>query len=202
MIKNIVGDVHKLIHAGISCLHSVQKHYAFRNTQNSVEDEYFHRQLEKIKLHIELDKTELARRKNMLAEEGTKAKAKAEQWGPTVHVNEEELQQVVSGLQAGMHQELVNKLALTENRLQRAVRDCRVAVDAHNAMQTKNTALMEQFTAATATSASKVKDLEDKLADCGVRETRLNNEIQFLKKALSQTTGVPILAATQQVKVE
>lgn len=346
MIKDIVGEVRALVRAGTSCLHSVQKHYAFRNTQNSDEVKYFQLQIEKAKLHLELDKTELAKRKNILAEEGVKKYGvaaiqdmlarKEATTEPKLFVNEEELEQVVSGLQAAMqhnphpdpfpqefflkhgkevsaqeiveeleghirelqdklrndtdaaaYQGLVNKLALTENRFQRAMRDCKAAEHARDALHAKNVELTGQLNNATATSASKVKDLEDKLreskareeeygarltdsinrcrelevqvhkdtdtilnlrdtikdynqeqasigeilgpvsaneekslstrarglkgkvkeledklADCGVRETRFNNEVQFLKKALSQTTGVPILAAMQQVKVE
>lgn len=240
MLKNnIVSDVRKLIHAGADCLHTVRKYYAHQNSLSAGEREYGQLNTERLRLHIELDKMDLERRKSILAEEGAKKHGvaalqdmlirKEATTEPTLLVNKEELEQVVSGLQAAMlrnpfpappapptlakgklvspqeiveeleghirelqdklrndtdaaaYQELVNKLALTENRLQRAVRDCRVAGSARDALHAKNTALTEQFTTATATSVSRVKELEDKLADAGVRETRLNNEIQFLR---------------------
>jgi len=104
MIKNIVGDVRKLIHAGADCLHTVRKYYAFQNSLSEGEREYGQLNLEKIKLHIELDKTELARRKNMLAEEGAKKHGvaalqdmldrKEATTEPTLFVNKEELEQL------------------------------------------------------------------------------------------------------------
>lgn len=339
MLKNIVSDVRKLVHAGTDCLQAVRKYYAFQNSLSAGECEYGQLNLEKIKLHIELDKTELARRKNMLSEEGAKAKAKAEQWGSTVHVNEEELQHVVGELRAAMqrnpppapfppefflkhgkevsareiveeleghikepqdklrndtdaaaYQELANKLALSENRLRRSIDTCRgldiqVHTDANTILELRkqvesdkkernrlreilgledfapdaegipthvrglkgkikdlteklaerdtqlgrNASIISQLReSVTALEKERfgvgkaldphdgrgvrslvehalwvmgeVNSLEDKLANSNAQEVRLNVEVQHLKKALAQATGVPILAATQQQK--
>lgn len=230
------------------------------------------------KRDIELAKyKELARRSGMLAEETAKAKAKAEQWGPTVHVNKEELEQVVSGLQAAMqrnpppapfpqefflkhgkevspqeiveeleghikelqdklandtdaaaYQKLVDKLALTSNRLNRSINTCgeletQALTDANTILELRKQVEsdkkernrlreilgLEDFApdaegipAHVRGLKGKIKDLEDKLAHSNAQEVRLNVEVQHLKKALAQATGVPILSATQQVKVE
>lgn len=302
MLKNIVSDVRKLVHAGTDCLQAVRKYYAFQNSLSAGESEYGQLNLEKIKLHIELDKTELARRKIMLSEEGAKKHKvtalqdmlirKEATTEPTLLVSKEELEQVVGGLQAAMlrnpfppppptlakgklvspqeiveeleehikelqdklrndtdaaaYQELANKLALVENRLQRAVRDCRAAVDARDALHAKNVTLTEQLTERDTQAhknasiisqlrdnntqlekdrvgvekaldpkgsmgvrslvehalwvMGKVSGLEDRLAHSNAQEVRLNVEVQHLKKALAQATGVPILSATQQQK--
>lgn len=247
MLKNIVSDVRKLVHAGTDCLQAVRKYYAFQNSLSAGESEYGQLNLEKIKLHIELDKTELARRSGMLAEETAKAKAKAEQWGPTVHVNKEELEQVVSGLQAAMqrnpppapfpqefflkhgkevspqeiveeleehikelqdklrndtdaaaYQKLVDKLALAENRFQRAVRDCRAAGHARDALHAENVALTEKLASA-ANAECKLRESMAREEELGARLTSFINQCRELE-AQALTDANTILELRKQVE--
>lgn len=255
--KNIVSDVRKLIHAGTDYLHTARKYYAHQNSLSAGEREYGQLNIERIKLHIELDKAELARRKNMLAGESAKKYGvaalqdmldrKEATTESTLFVNKEELEQVVSGLQAAIqhstypapdapsplakskmvspqeiveelecrikelqdklrndtdaaaYQEIVNKLALTENRFQRAVWDCRVAGSARDVLHAKNVELTEQL----AGSREREAVANVALTHAHQRIRHLEDVVVVdLEKALARTTGVPILVATQQVKVE
>lgn len=253
--KNIVSDVRKLIHAGTDYLHTARKYYAHQNSLSAGEREYGQLNIERIKLHIELDKAELAGRKNMLAGESAKKYGvaalqdmldrKEATTESTLFVNKEELEQVVSGLQAAIqhstypapdaplakskmvspqeiveelecrikelqdklrndtdaaaYQEIVNKLALTENRFQRAVWDCRVAGSARDVLHAKNVELTEQL----AGSREREAVANVALTHAHQRIRHLEDVVVVdLEKALARTTGVPILVATQQVKVE
>ena len=169
MIKSIVSDVRELIRAGTDYLHTVRKYYEHQNSLSAGEREYGQLNIERIKLHIELDKAELAKRKKILAEEGRQL--------PTAETVTE-MGERISELTANADREILRSGDL-QVRLE-ASRAARARAEAEATKANHHIRHLEDVVLA---------DLRNALDNHISSETKLKDRIQSLEQELARAMG-------------
>lgn len=169
MIKSIVSDVRELIRAGTDYLHTVRKYYEHQNSLSAGEREYGQLNIEKLKLYIELDKTELAKRKKLLAEEGHQL--------PTAKTVTE-MEKRISELTANADREILRSGDL-QVRLE-ASRAARARAEAEATKANHHIRHLEDVVLA---------DLRNALDNHISSETKLKDRIQSLEQELARAMG-------------
>ena len=166
MIKSIVSDVRELIRAGTDYLHTVRKYYEHQNSLSAGEREYGQLNIEKLKLYIELDKTEMAKRKKLLAEEGHQL--------PTAETVTE-MEKRISELTAAADREILRssllQVQLEASRAEGARADAEATKADHHIRHLEDVVLA---------------DLRNSLDNYMSNETKLKGRIQSLEQELAR----------------